>query len=126
LGDLRASEAVHHLVPLLDLPPGEVLSIESRPFHLCPAARALIKIGKPAIPAMLVILKDDEKGMRTSQAQLILYDVEGAGGGQLVLRTAIAAESDAARKANLERNLLVFEAMAKTDQLPAGASPLQP
>ena len=103
----RAVEAVPALVPLLDLPPGTELSDADAIFRVCPAARALIAIGPPAIPAVIDVLKvtGDPKKMAASQARIVLFEIEGADEGTRLIKNSLLAEKDPTKRAALEANL---------------------
>ena len=70
-----------------------------------PAVEALIRIGKPSVPAMLRNLESSsDKHVRGLSARVIFY-VEGAQIGRLIVENAIAKEDDPVKKKNLEEAL---------------------
>jgi hypothetical protein len=109
LGEFRAVEAVPVLIKFLEPQPGEGFPLPaSLPY--CPASAALIKIGKPAIPAVIDILRRELKtGWLGGQARLMLLKIEGWEVGKFQLQQAIATEDDPIKKAALESNLKIFE-----------------
>jgi hypothetical protein len=108
IGEYRAPEAVPSLLPLLEPAPGEVV-VAGRILRLSPAGRALVKIGKPSVSAVIELLATtDAKKMSASQARLVLYDIEGAVAGEKTLQDAVTAEKDAARRAALEASVKAF------------------
>ena len=107
IGEYRAPEAVSVLLALMDPAPGE--SVVDGVLLFCPAGDALVKIGKPSISAIVDLLAEtDTKKMSASQARLVIFDIEGAGAGEMVLKNAVAEEKDAVRRANLEAHLNAF------------------
>ena len=114
IGEYRAVEAISALVPFLEPATGEVV-ISDRTLRLCPAAKTLVNIGRPTIPALLTVLAitGDTRKISAWQARLALYDIEGMDGGERLLKGAIAVEKDPAKSANLQANLKVFQEQMK-------------
>ena len=74
-----------------------------------PAVEALIKIGKPSVPAMLRNLEESKnENVKELSARVISY-VEGKELAKSIVANAIAKQGDPAKKANLESSLKYFE-----------------
>ena len=106
LGEMRAVEAVPVLVKWATPPKGGyiVLNLGISPYD-SPAAQALAKIGKPAEPALLEVVKQSPQKMIWSISLSILQEIEGPKCLEVILEDAIAKETDAAAKANLQEGL---------------------
>jgi hypothetical protein len=131
IGDLRLAEAVAVLCEWLTPKDGQVAFEGSRETNLSPAGTSLVKIGMPAVPAVLDMLatlgiSSDDKGRyihevtggaghtrrvgppieRSSplgdQCLRILVEIKGLEETEARLRRDIAAETGEARKKNLE------------------------
>jgi hypothetical protein len=103
-GEYRATETAAALSNLLEPQQDEIVDIITT-LRLCPAGVALVKIGNPAIPHMMEILKNNSRGWAANQAKLVLIDIEGLDGTKAQLQNAIAAEKNATKKAILVENL---------------------
>jgi len=106
LGEMRAVEAVPVLVKWAAPPEGgyKVLNLGISPYN-SPAAQALVKIGKPAEPALLEVAKKSPQKMIWSISLIILQEIEGPKCLEVILEDAIAKETEAAAKANLQEGL---------------------
>ena len=105
LGDMRAAEAVPHIVKWLR-PQGGQLGIEDHPDRFSPAAKALVKIGKPAVPALIALIETegDEYPLKESLSTL-LSEIDGKECAELVLRQALTKQSNAQSKQRIESAL---------------------
>lgn len=88
LGDLKAEEAINALVRHLDYTNG-VAGLSLSHF---PAAKALTKIGRPAVPALSVALADPRPSMRENAARA-LGEIGGPEAAE-VLKNAVKSEKD--------------------------------
>ena len=107
LGLYRYPEAVNDLAAKITmenddevLPQGK----EAR-WDRYPAVEALIRIGKPSVPAMLRnIASSSDQHVRALSGRVIFY-VEGEQIGRLIVESASAKEDDPVKKKNLETSL---------------------
>jgi hypothetical protein len=126
LGELRAPEAVPALAQWLIPRPGQSLNVMELT-DLPPAGMALVKIGMPAGPAVLDILASNGVSSEDARTKVVdgihvryvgpkpqrssplgdgclrvLVRIKGLEETEVALRRSIAAETDEARKRNLE------------------------
>ena len=126
LGELRAPEAVPALAEWLIPRPGQSLNVMELT-DLPPAGMALVKIGMPAGPGVLDILASNGVSSEDARTKVVdgihvryvgpkpqrssplgdgclrvLVRIKGLEETEVALRKAIAAETDEARKRNLE------------------------
>ncbi len=108
VGMNRYAEAAGSLARLITLE-DEARSPKRRRWGQYPVAEALVRIGKPVIPAMLRNLEtsDDEKTRRLT-AKVILR-VEGVEVAKSLVTSAIAKQQDPERKGRLRSSLVYFE-----------------
>jgi hypothetical protein len=113
LGEMRASEAVPSLLKWA-YPPQVSFSVnatsaltvlEGRP----PAYLALVRIGKPAEPALLEALKQPLDKPSSAASIRILKEIEGPKCAVIILEDAISKESNVAAKANLQAALKALQ-----------------
>jgi HEAT repeat protein len=121
LGEMRAIEAVPALIKWATPPEGGYLipNLEVSP-STTPAARALIKIGKPAEPALLEVVKQSPQKRIWSISLSILQEIEGPKCLEVILEDAIAKETEAAAKANLQEGLKRLQSGAGFYPRPTG------
>jgi len=106
LGEMRAVEAVPALVKWATPPAGGFKNVSAQIGPgTSPAAQALVKIGKPAEPALLEVAKQSPQKMIWSISLSILQKIEGPKCLEVILVDAIAKETEAAAKANLQEGL---------------------
>jgi hypothetical protein len=78
LGEMRAVEAVPILASTLAKPPGRQFSSTLSRYYDGPVFNALIKIGRPAVPAMIQNLESsDHPAMRESSLGVLLHVLGG-------------------------------------------------
>ena len=99
LGDLRAVEAINVLVRHLDYTNG----VAGLALSHVPAVQALIKIGKPAVPAVGMALSDSRASIRANAARAL----GGIGGEETVaiLEQASKTEKDKTVRFYIEKGL---------------------
>lgn len=106
LGEMRAVEAVPALVKWATPPAGGFKNVSAQIGPgTSPAAQALVKIGKPAERALLEVAKQSPQKMIWSISLSILQKIEGPKCLEVILVDAIAKETEAAAKANLQEGL---------------------
>ena len=106
LGRRRCTQAVGTLSRAITLEiETDRLDKRERRWERYPVVEALISIGSPSIPQMLANIEasEDEK-VRELSARVIRY-VEGTEIGMMILQKAIERQTDASRRANLEKAL---------------------
>jgi hypothetical protein len=106
LGEMRAVEAIPTLVKWATPPKGgyNIFNLGVSPSN-SPAVQALVKIGKPAEPALLEVVKQSPQREIWSISLIILQKIEGPKCLEVILEDAIAKETDAAAKTNLQEGL---------------------
>jgi hypothetical protein len=106
LGEMHASEAVNILANQIKLNIG-ARDVESLTGLEGPvAARALIKIGGPSIPAVIKNLAESDDGAVRELSLLVLEQIDGDKDiVQLRLQKALAAEKDSQKQARLQAAL---------------------
>lgn len=105
LGEMRAAESINYLIRWATPPEGGFNVGPLPPLHLSPAGAALIKIGKPAEPALLNTLRQKTEKPFWAISLEILKEIEGAKCLEVILGEAIAAEKAPEAKANLQAAL---------------------
>ncbi len=122
LGELRAVEAAETLVTYIDYFSGDRKAVFQRirlPSEKYPAVKALVNIGRPAIPAIIHRLpellaalqhEDDRRGRVLRNCAWVLFEIEGTEARLLHLKLALEREKDPARRAGIEA---LFEVMPK-------------
>jgi len=102
LGNMRAPEAVPHLVNWLAPHPQQDTTWFT---DVAPAVVALAQIGKPAVPHLLKLISITPKGEARDRAIWLIKNIEGEECGKIILKKAIEQEKDPEKKANLEKVL---------------------
>jgi hypothetical protein len=123
LGILRAGEVADVIVDYLDIEADYPGSIRWPEY---PAMDALGKIGSPATPHILKAITDkDHSDVFYENAATVLKHIYGAKIARIVVNDALNDETDAAKKARLEKLLQSFpagaESAAPTEETPAPA-----
>jgi hypothetical protein len=114
LGRHRLAEGADELVGLIDFDAAEQVSHQARPlWEQYPAMEALITLGRPSIAPCLELLATDPNALRRDLAVKVIRYAEDAGIARLILQRAHAAETDAARRANLADALQRLDALPK-------------
>lgn len=120
LGELRAVEAAETLVTYIDFFSGDRKAVFQRirlPSEKYPAVKALVNIGRPAIPAiihrlpeLLAALQDqyDRRGLVLRNCAWVLFEIEGPEARLLHLKLALESEKDPGRRAGIEALLGSF------------------
>jgi len=103
LGQLRAKEAAADLTGLLLPKPGQVYIIGNVEAYLySPAARSLIEIGLPSMPALLERLKSEgSDGIRVEWIKVIVAII-GLRQSETLLEDLFAIEKDEKKQTNIE------------------------
>lgn len=115
LGEMRAIEAVDILVDYIKFPASDKLVVFYKiipPSEIYPAVKALIKIGKPSLPAVLRVLKEstDEKDViLLTNSGWIISQVLGHKIGKIYLEDALQSETDPKKRARIEDLLNLFK-----------------
>lgn len=120
LGELRAVEAAETLVTYIDYFSGDRKAAFQRirlPSEKYPAVKALVNIGRPAIPAIIHRLpellaalqdKDNLKDRVLRNCAWVLFEIEGREPAVLHLNLELERENDAERRAGIEALLEIF------------------
>jgi len=107
LGELRATEAIEVLFENLTY--GNPLNVTKwyppPPWENYPALGALIKIGMPALPGALELLKTSEDERERENCYWLIRQVLGIETGRFVVASAVREERDPERKSRLEAAL---------------------
>jgi hypothetical protein len=108
LGKLRAAEAAADLATWLRPRPGQGLKVtdESAFGH---AGEALIEIGLPSVRPLLELLRIENNRGLQEQCLKIMVRIKGLRETELLFEDVIAAESDAAKRDNLEAAQALLE-----------------
>ena len=105
LGLYRMEQAVNDLAKLITMEADIQKQKREAPWGRYPVVEALIRIGRPGIPAMLEnIEKTDDELVRKLSARVIRF-VEGPDIAKFVLEEAIRNERDTTKKQNLQSGL---------------------
>lgn len=115
LGELRATEAVEILAENMSLRKkspivsGPTLWLETA----YPCMGALIKIGKPSIPAMVKLISENDDEDILHYAGFVIKEIEGKKIGKLILVDALATETDKEKQKRLKIALEYLEGKRK-------------
>lgn len=106
LGEMRSEEAVPHIIKWLRPQDGQVV-IEDRSVRFSPAANALVKIGKPAVPALIALIEvEGDEYSQKGCLSTLLSEIEGQECAELILTKVLTSQSNAQRKQRIESALM--------------------
>ncbi len=115
LGTFRAKEAVQALIPWLVPKPGQgQISSELRMFS--PAGEALFQIGLPSVNPLVDFIKSGDAALREKCVSMIVY-IKGVSETEFLFESAIAKETDATKKSNLQLALDIMKEPNKRSRL---------
>jgi len=109
IAEYRATEAIPSLMKHLEPQPGEQVETTMMVTE-CPALRALIAIGRPAVAPVLQALKESADYSWTArQCRDALYSIEGFDQAKQLLQRAISKETNPKERARLQSHLDIFD-----------------
>jgi hypothetical protein len=114
LADLKAIEALDLLIDNIDLNDRFPSSLND-----FPALVAILKIGRPAIPKLQIVLRNDSDPVRRKFATLGIAYI-GGGQARRALTSALPAETDPCVKKFLRLSLQAFDNRAKPNHISKG------
>jgi hypothetical protein len=113
LADLKSTEALDLLVANIDFTDGWSASVSESHF---PALAAILRIGRPAIPKLQVVLSNDPESHRRKFAAFCIAYI-GGGQAKTALKSAISNEPDPCVKDFLKVSLQAFDNKAKPNHI---------
>ena len=105
LGEMRAVEAIPALVKWAEPPKGGYDVDGDVPEYMSPAGQALAKIGKPADPALIGVLRVSKNDPYWTICLEILKQIEGPKCAAIMVEEAMGKETEALFKENLQAAL---------------------
>ncbi len=105
LGLYRYAEAADSLAAVITMENKVIRQQREGRWRRYPAVEALIRIGKPSVPAMLRNLASSSDQHVRALSARVIFGVEGEQIGRLIVENAIAKEDDPVKKKNLETSL---------------------
>ncbi|HEV7281183.1 MAG TPA: hypothetical protein VGN57_13350 [Pirellulaceae bacterium] len=111
LGEMRAVEAVPVLAKALDRSMGPQNGLDLSPYDE-PVFNALVRIGRPAVPALLENLRKSDDRILRERSLLVLYHILG-GNRRVVEALAATIEADAGGDRDASRRLREAHAQAE-------------
>lgn len=112
LGELRAAESVQHLIKWLR-PQAKQGFVYIRPIRFSAAGFALIKIGKPAVPALIKLICDEGDQISINTLSGILVEIEGKDVAVFLLQQALRGEGSPSSKQHIDAALKVLQKAEK-------------
>jgi hypothetical protein len=113
LADLKSTEALDLLIANIDFTDGWSASISESHF---PALAAILRIGRPAIPKLQVVLSNDPKSHRRKFAAFCIAYI-GSSQAKTALKSAILSETDPCVKDFLKVSLQAFDNNEKPNHI---------
>lgn len=108
LGELRADESVQHLIKWLR-PQNKQGFCYPHPIRFSAAGFALIKIGKPAVPALIKLVCDEGDQISINTLSGILVEIEGKDVAIFLLQQALGREANPSSKQHIDAALKVLQ-----------------
>lgn len=106
LGEMRSEEAIPHIMKWLRPQDGQVV-IEDRSVRFSPAASALVKIGKPAVPALIALIEvEGDEYPQKGCLSTILSEIEGQECAEHILTKVLTSQSNAQSKQRIESAIM--------------------
>ena len=113
LANLKSTEALDLLIANIDFTDGWSASISESHF---PALAAILRIGRPAIPKLQVVLSNDPESHRRKFAAFCIAYIGGSL-AKTALKSAMSSEADPCVKEFLKVSLQAFDNNAKPNHI---------